>query len=46
MSVHVWTVNEPADVERLASLGVAGFITDDPESLLGLLGRSPSPRDP
>ena len=46
MSVHVWTINEPADVERLVAVGVAGFITDDPERLLGLLGRPPPPRDP
>ncbi|MGH7899284.1 MAG: glycerophosphodiester phosphodiesterase [Candidatus Binatia bacterium] len=40
MPVHVWTVNEPADVERLAALGVRGFITDDPERVLAALGRS------
>ena len=37
-----WTVNEPAGVERLASLGVAAIVTDDPEmarSALATLGR-------
>ncbi len=28
--VFVWTVNTPVDVSRMASLGVAGIITDEP----------------
>jgi glycerophosphoryl diester phosphodiesterase len=39
MSVHVWTVDDPADVRRLSDLGVHGFVTDDPERVLGALGR-------
>ena len=39
MNVLVWTVDEPADVARLAALGVGGFITDDPERVLRVLGR-------
>lgn len=36
LSVLVWTVNEPADIERLASLGVDGIISDFPERLFGI----------
>ena len=46
MNVQVWTVNEPPDVERLVALGVRGIITDDPERVLGALGRLPPRRAP
>lgn len=39
VEVHVWTVNETADMERLLALGVDGLITDRPDRLLELLGR-------
>lgn len=32
--VHVWTVNEPADVALCADLGVDALITDDPATAL------------
>jgi glycerophosphoryl diester phosphodiesterase len=38
-AVHVWTVNETADMERLTGWGVDGLITDYPDRLLKLLGR-------
>jgi glycerophosphoryl diester phosphodiesterase len=38
--VHVWTVNEPADVELCASLGVDAIITNRPRQVLSQLGRS------
>jgi glycerophosphoryl diester phosphodiesterase len=39
MDVHVWTVNETADMQRMIDLGVDGIITDRPDILLDLLGR-------
>ena len=39
VDVHVWTVNETADMERLLDLGVDGIITDRPDRLLEILGR-------
>lgn len=38
-AVHVWTVNETADMQRLMAWGVDGLITDHPDRLLRLLGR-------
>ena len=34
--VLVWTVNETAEIERVASMGVCGIVTDFPERLSGL----------
>jgi glycerophosphoryl diester phosphodiesterase len=39
MQVHVWTVNETEDLQRMLDLGVDGIITDYPDRLLELLGR-------
>lgn len=36
MEVHVWTVNEIADMRRLVDMGVDGIITDYPDRLLEL----------
>lgn len=41
LHVHVWTVNEAAEMERLLRLGVDGIVTDYPNRLLALLGRRP-----
>jgi glycerophosphoryl diester phosphodiesterase len=40
--VHVWTVNEPDDVEYVLDLGVDAVITDRPGGLLDHLGRWPN----
>jgi glycerophosphoryl diester phosphodiesterase len=37
--VHVWTVNEIADMERLLDWGVDGLVTDRPDRLAELLHR-------
>ena len=39
LDVHVWTVNELEDMQRMLDLGVDGIITDYPDRLLELLGR-------
>jgi glycerophosphoryl diester phosphodiesterase len=36
-AVNVWTVNEPADMQRLLALGVTGIITDTPDVLRGMV---------
>jgi glycerophosphoryl diester phosphodiesterase len=38
--VIAWTVDNMADVKRMIGLSVDGIITDDPQSVLKLLGRS------
>lgn len=39
LQVVPWTVNEPADWDRLVGAGVDGIISDDPAALLKHLGR-------
>lgn len=41
--VHIWTVNEEADMRRLLECGVDGLITDRPDILARVL-ETPSPR--
>jgi glycerophosphoryl diester phosphodiesterase len=38
LKVIVWTVNEPAQVERMRDLGVDGLITDRPDIAKKVLG--------
>ena len=40
LKVYVWTVNETADMQRLIDMGVDGIMTNYPDRLLNLLGRT------
>jgi glycerophosphoryl diester phosphodiesterase len=40
LDCYVWTVNEPAQMDRLVAWGVSGLITDRPGLLRARLGRS------
>ena len=37
LQVHVWTVNEEAEMNRLLDIGVDGLITDRPDRLKDVL---------
>ncbi|WP_111765841.1 glycerophosphodiester phosphodiesterase [Nakamurella deserti] len=39
LEVHVWTVDDPAEVDRLLDLGVEGFVTDRPDVVRAVLQR-------
>jgi glycerophosphoryl diester phosphodiesterase len=39
LDVNVWTVNAREDLERMAGLGVACIITDDPELALKVVAQ-------
>jgi glycerophosphoryl diester phosphodiesterase len=39
LQVHIWTINEEADMKRFLEMGVDGIMTDRPDILLDLLGR-------
>jgi glycerophosphoryl diester phosphodiesterase len=38
VAVHVWTIDEEEEMERLVGLGVDGIMTDRPQALVGVLG--------
>ncbi|HWM15617.1 MAG TPA: glycerophosphodiester phosphodiesterase family protein, partial [Microbacterium sp.] len=38
VEVHVWTVNDPADMRRLVAMGVDGIVTDRADIALDLFG--------
>ncbi len=37
MQVHVWTIDDPAEITRLLDLGVDGIMTDEPQVLKDIL---------
>jgi len=39
LAVHVWTVDDPEEMERLSNLGVDGIMSDKPSVLTGVLAR-------
>jgi len=45
LAVVPWTVNEPADIERMLDLGVDGLITDYPDRARGILAKRGVPVD-
>ena len=42
LKVHVWTINDPAQMQQLIEIGVDGIMTDYPDRLLNRLNRAPS----
>jgi glycerophosphoryl diester phosphodiesterase len=40
LKVHVWTINDAADMQRLIEMGVDGIMTDYPDQLLNMFGRT------
>lgn len=37
LQIHVWTIDEPAEMHRLIDMGVDGLMTDEPEVLKSVL---------
>ena len=46
LKVHVWTINDPVDMQLLIEMRVDGIMTDYPDRLLQLLGDSPKIIEP
>lgn len=39
VQVHIWTINDPDEMQRFLDMGVDGIMTDKPEALMALIGR-------
>ncbi|MGB8328528.1 MAG: glycerophosphodiester phosphodiesterase [Polyangiales bacterium] len=39
IQIHVWTINDPVEMEQLLQAGVDGVMTDVPDVLLGVLAK-------
>lgn len=39
LEVHIWTINEPDEIERFIEMGLDGIMTDRTDLMLELLGR-------
>ena len=39
LQVHVWTINEKTDMQKLIEMGADGIMTDYPDRLLEVIGR-------
>jgi glycerophosphoryl diester phosphodiesterase len=39
LQVHIWTINEPEEMERFINMGLDGIMTDRTDTLLEILGR-------
>ena len=42
--MHVWTIDDPAEMERLLALGVDGIMTDRPSVLAEVLTQAGAPQ--
>ena len=39
VQVHIWTINDPAEMQRFLDMGVDGIMTDKPAEMMALIGR-------
>ncbi len=39
VQVHVWTINDTAEMQRFLDMGVDGIMTDKPAEMMALIGR-------